>query len=231
MTDTKIASPALPDHIEETIRSIDRLHAEHRRDATPLQRAVDRVTTLLGRPGFIVVVTAVVNLWVGCNLLAATFGYRAVDPPPFPWLAGVVSLTSLYMVVLILATQRREDLLARHREQLILELALLSEQKTAKVIELLEEFRRDSPLIHDRVDRQANSMAQPADPQQMLDAIKEIRAEAAQISGAASAAEDNAPARPGDRRSRDRSMRGSPPKPADPKRMPRNLKPRARAAD
>jgi uncharacterized membrane protein len=206
MPDTKLASPVLPDHIEETIRSIDRLHAEHRRDATPLQRAVDRMTTLLGRPGFILLVTVIVALWVGGNLLAAAFGHRAIDPPPFSGLAGVVSLASLYMVVLILATQRREDQLAQHREQLILELALLSEQKTAKVIELLEEFRRDSPLIHNRVDRQADSMAQPADPQQMLDAIKEIRAEAAQVSGAASGA-------------------------ASAKRAPRNPKPRARAAD
>jgi uncharacterized membrane protein len=230
MADPKIASPVLPDHIEETIRSIDRLHAEHRRDATPLQRAVDRVTTLLGRPGFILLVTVIVALWVGGNLLAVAFGHRAIDPPPFSGLAGAISLASLYMVVLILATQRREDQLARHREQLILELALLSEQKTAKVIELLEEFRRNSPLIHDRVDRQADSMAQPADPQQMLDAIKEIRAEAAQLSGAASGAEDKGPARPGDHRSRDRA-RGTPPKPAGAKRAPRNPKPRARAAD
>jgi uncharacterized membrane protein len=187
MADPTAAPPLLPAHIEETIRSIDRLHAEHRRDATPLQSAVDRMTTLLSRPGFIGVVTAIVVGWVSFNLLVAALGYRAIDPAPFSGLAGAVSLASLYMVVLILATQRREDQLAQHREQLILELALLSEQKTAKVIELLEEFRRDSPLIHDRVDRQADSMAQPADPQQMLDAIKEIRAEAAQISGAAGA--------------------------------------------
>src|SRR5271166_46880 len=36
--------PILPAHIEETIRSIAQLHAEHRENATPLQRAVDRVT-------------------------------------------------------------------------------------------------------------------------------------------------------------------------------------------
>ena len=47
------------------------------------------------------------------------------------------------MVVLILATQRREYQLAQLREQLTLELAILSEQKTAKVIQLLEESRRD----------------------------------------------------------------------------------------
>jgi uncharacterized membrane protein len=222
MADANAPPLALPDHIEETLRSIDRLHAEHRRDATPLQRAVERVTTLLGRPGFIFVVTAIVVVWVGGNLLAAALGHRPIDPPPFSGLAGAVSLASLYMVVLILATQRREDQLAQHREQLILELALLSEQKTAKVIELLEEFRRDSPLIHNRVDRQADTMAQPADPQQMLDAIKEIRSEAAQLSGAASGAEDKAPAEPGDPQRRKRPAA---------KRPSRNSKTRARAAD
>ena len=42
--------PLLPAHIEETIRSIARLHAEHHQNATPLQRATDRITTLVGSP-------------------------------------------------------------------------------------------------------------------------------------------------------------------------------------
>jgi uncharacterized membrane protein len=67
------------------------------------------------------------------------------------------------MVVLILATQRREYQLAQLREQLTLKLAILGEQKTAKVIQLLEESRRDNPLIRNRVDQVAEAMAQPAD--------------------------------------------------------------------
>jgi uncharacterized membrane protein len=173
MADTSIPSPILSDHIEETNRSIARLHAEHHESATPLQRAVDRMTALLGRPGFIGVLTVAVAAWIALNMLAAALGYRPIDPAPFQWLGGAVTLLSLYMVVLILATQRREDLLAQHRELLILELAILSEQKTAKVIQLLEETRRDNPLIHNRVDQEAEAMAQPADPQSVLAAIKE----------------------------------------------------------
>jgi uncharacterized membrane protein len=99
--------------------------------------------------------------------------------------ALAVSLVLLYLVVVILATQRREYQLAQLREQLTLELAILSEQKTAKVIQLLEESRRDNPLIRDRVDQEADAMAQPADPQSVLDAIKETHAEPEQISGGA----------------------------------------------
>jgi uncharacterized membrane protein len=178
VADTNAPPPILPAHLEETIGSITRLHAEHHQNATPLQRAVDRMTALLGRPGFIGVLTIIVVGWMSLNLLAAALGYRPIDPPPFSGLGSAVSLVSLYMVVLILATQRREDQLAQHREHLILELALLGEQKTAKVIELLEEFRRDNPLIRNRIDQEAADMAQPADPQRVLDAIKEIHAEA-----------------------------------------------------
>jgi len=131
------------------------------------------MTTLLSRPWLIGVITVIVVSWISLNLLAATLGARPIDPPPFAWLGGAVSLISLYMVVLILATQRREDQLAQRRELLILELAILAEQKTAKVIQLLEESRRDNPLIRNRVDPEAEAMAQPADPKSVLDAITE----------------------------------------------------------
>ena len=185
MGDANAPPPILPTHIEETIRSIAQLHAEYHENATPLQRVVDYMTALLGRPRFIVVLTVIVAGWIGLNLLAAALGYRPIDPPPFPRLGGAASLVSLYMVVLILATQRREDRLGQRREMLILELAILGEQKTAKVSQLLEEFRRDSPSIHNQVDQEADAMAQPADPQSVLDVIKESHTKAEQAGGAA----------------------------------------------
>ncbi|WP_158814122.1 DUF1003 domain-containing protein [Methylocapsa sp. S129] len=172
--------PILPIHIEETIRSIARLHAEHHGAASPQQRAMDRLTALLGRPLCIGVLGLVIIGWIGANLLALALGRQPIDPPPFAWLDGGASLVSLFMVVLILGSQRHEEEIAQHRELLTLELAILSEQKTAKVIQLLEEVRRDNPLIHDRVDQEAEVMAQPANPQSVLDAIKETHAAAAE---------------------------------------------------
>ena len=79
------------------------------------------------------------------------------------------------MTILILTTQRREDELAGLREQLILELAILTEQKSAKIIALLEELRRDAPNISDREDRQAEALSTPADPNAVADALKETQ--------------------------------------------------------
>jgi uncharacterized membrane protein len=172
MTKANEAPPILPDHVEETIRSIKRLHAEHHVRATPQQRAVARVTSLISRPLFVAILVVAIGGWIVVNALAAAFAHSAIDPPPFQWLQGTMTFVSLLMVVFILGAQRHEDELNNHRELLTLELAILSEQKTAKVIQLLEEFRRDSPELHDRVDHEANAMAQPSDPQTVLDAIK-----------------------------------------------------------
>jgi uncharacterized membrane protein len=83
---------------------------------------------LLGRPRFIGAISLVIVAWIGLNLLSASLGDYAIDAPPFPWLGEATSLISLYMVVPILISQKREDQLAQHREMLILELAILSEQ-------------------------------------------------------------------------------------------------------
>ena len=60
------------------------------------------------------------------------------------------------------------------REQMTLESALLTEQKTRKIIELLEELRRDSPGVHDRLDVEAEQMAAKADPHEVLAVIAEV---------------------------------------------------------
>ena len=182
MPETDTASSILPVHIEETIQSIAGLNAEHHASGTHHQRVVDRITSLLGRASFIATLTAFVVSWVSLNCLALALGYRAPDPPPFAWLAGASSLASLYLVILILTTQSGDDRLTQRRELLNLELTILSEQKIAKVVALLEELRQDSPHLHNRVDELAEAMARPADPQSVIEAMKETRSESAHAS-------------------------------------------------
>ena len=101
--------PFLPTHIEDTIRSVAWLHAEHHQATTRLRRFVDRLTALVGQPRFIGAATCVAMLWLGGNLLALRLGGTVVDPPPFAWFDGGVSLPALYIALLILTTQRRAD--------------------------------------------------------------------------------------------------------------------------
>jgi uncharacterized membrane protein len=165
-----------PPHVELATGSIARLQAEHRQQATRSERVVERMVDAVGRPRVVWLFTAFVAAWVVLNLLAKPLGYHQFDEPPFFWLGNLGTLCSLYMVILILATQRREQVLAKHHEQLTLELTMLSEQKTAKIIQLLEELRRDSPHLANRADPEAEIMASPVNPLAVLDAIRDLQA-------------------------------------------------------
>ena len=85
----------------------------------------------------------------------------------------VAQALGLFITVLILIQQRHENDLTQLREQLTLELAILGEQKNAKIIQLLEEMRRDSPHLRNRVDDEAEALSVPADPAAVLEAIME----------------------------------------------------------
>ncbi|HXA38797.1 MAG TPA: DUF1003 domain-containing protein [Phenylobacterium sp.] len=165
--------PLMPAHIEQTLQAIARLHLEHHRGATPWQRTVDRLTRFFGRPRFAAMLVAFLAAWLALNLALLVTRGRTFDPPPFSALQGLATGVALFMTVFILITQRRSDQLSELREQLTLELALLSEQKAAKMIELLEELRRDMPNVVNRVDGEAEALAKPADPEAELVALKE----------------------------------------------------------
>ena len=168
---SETVDPVVPPHVEDTVRTIERLHAQHAANATRMQRLIDQVTAVAGRPAFIVIFTTAVFIWIGLNLVLPGFGRRALDPPPFSALQTVITALAFYVSINILASQRRADQLASRREQLTLELAIIAERKTAKIIELIEEMRRDHPELKNRVDDQAAAMAAPSDAQAVLDAI------------------------------------------------------------
>jgi uncharacterized membrane protein len=112
-----------------------------------------------------------VVVWIGVNLLAGVIGYRPLDPPPFAGLTSAVSVVSIFLVILILVAEQRADAPTERREQLTLELAILSERKIAKAIQLLEELRRDGGQPRDKEDAEAADMARPADPEAVIAAI------------------------------------------------------------
>jgi uncharacterized membrane protein len=168
-----VEPPILPPHIEATVQAIARLHLAHHRRATPTQKVVERMTTVVGHPYFIAAVTFTVALWIAGNLFLERWAHWSLDRPAFPWLQGAGELAALYITALVLISQRRKDELAELREQLTLELAIMTEQKGAKIIALLEEMRRDNPLLVNRLDSEAEAMARPADPEAVFEAFKE----------------------------------------------------------
>ncbi len=167
----------LPAHIEDSVRSIAELHVEHSRQASFSERTIERLIVQLGRPAAAGAIGVIIALWIAANVVLSRMHAQPFDPAPFAYLQGFISAAALLMTVLILTSQRRENRLSERRALLTLQLAMVSEQKVAKLVELVEQQRRDNPLIANRVDEEATAMAQPADHEAMFDAIKDTHTE------------------------------------------------------
>jgi uncharacterized membrane protein len=164
-------------YVHKTAQAIAELHAAHHAQSTKAERGLERAVHYVSRPWFLVLITASVILWIFANQIFLWLGYPTFDPLPFNLLQGVLTLLAVYISLGILAAQRRAGVLADLRAQVTLEHSILTEHKAAKIIELLEELRRDHPEIADRPDHQASALSVPTDPKDVADAISQSHEE------------------------------------------------------
>jgi uncharacterized membrane protein len=72
----------------------------------------------------------------------------------------------------VLIAQRRQTKVTEERAHLDLQINLLTEQKVTKLIHLIEELRRDLPMVRNREDPHAAALEQRTDAAQVLSALK-----------------------------------------------------------
>src|ERR1700730_16453198 len=86
----------LPAHVEGTVQAIVELYAEHRKEASAVEHAIDHATSAIARPLFLGALAFFVTVWIGINLILPLMGGWAFDPPPFDGLFGFITLVSLF---------------------------------------------------------------------------------------------------------------------------------------
>jgi uncharacterized membrane protein len=164
-------------HIAQNVETVAELRARSEENVGKHQRTIERVTAALGRPRSLYFITGFVIVWMVANHFLRTVGQTPFDPAPFFWLQGLVALSSLFMTTMVLTTQNRVTKHAEQRSHLDLQINLLAEQKTAKLIALIEELRRDMPTVRDRVDPVAEVMKEAIDPHAVMTAMEETMEE------------------------------------------------------
>jgi uncharacterized membrane protein len=137
------------------------------------QRIVERISLFAGRPIFLTLILLFVASWLLANLALRQLGLHEFDPAPFFWLQGTLGLGALLTATVVLTKQNRLERLAEQRAHLDLKVTLLTEQKTAKLIHLIEELRRDLPNVRDRHDPEAAALQQSMKPDAVLAALDE----------------------------------------------------------
>lgn len=171
-TDSETAGPET-DQINQNIEAVKKFYIREEQEISPSQRFVERISDFAGRPLFLGIILGFVALWVLVNVELKHSGFRAFDPPPFSLLQGLLGLGALLTATVVLSKQNRSGKLAERREHLDLKVTLLTEQKVAKLINLLEELRRDLPNVKDRHDPEANALQKAMNPDRVLATLDE----------------------------------------------------------
>jgi len=127
-----------PRSVDELLRT--NVEAIRRLDVKALapQSLTDRVAASIerfaGSPPFIWIHVAWFAAWILANTVSPT---RHFDPFPFTFLTLVVSLEAIFLSAFILMSQNVSSRLSERRNQLDLQINLLTEQENTKMLKML----------------------------------------------------------------------------------------------
>ena len=168
----RVLTAPLPDPIAQSIDAIISLHRQEAQDLPAHQKSLEQISAFFGQPRFLYSLLAGFLFWISASLLTQA-GLLPSLLQPFQWSQQGLDAAALLISTGVLVRQARQERFAEQRSQLMLQLNLLSEQKLAKVIALLEELRTDLPNVIDRPDLEAQAMQTAANPIEVLDALQE----------------------------------------------------------
>jgi uncharacterized membrane protein len=160
-------------HVDEAIDAVADLEHDAQEAMSRNQRWIENVTQRIGTPLTVNIVAAFVVLWIAVNLIVLQTSGKTFDPPPFTWLQGIVTLSGLLIAILILTTANRVAQIDTQRAKLHLQINLLNERRTGKLIKMLDEMRRDSPAIPTHDDPEVHQLAEPTNTRDVTQAIEE----------------------------------------------------------
>ena len=169
------APDSLSGHITENIENIAAFQLREQQKVGDSQRRLGSIGDIVGRPGYLLFLLSLIVLWIAANGLGSRFGWSSpLDPPPFAWLQGFLTLVGVVTTTVVLIAQNRHARLDSQRGHLGLQLSLLTEQKVTKLIHLIEELRHDLPMVEDRHDSEAVALQQHTDTAKVLSALETV---------------------------------------------------------
>jgi uncharacterized membrane protein len=128
-----MSSTPIYEHVQEHIELIARHEAEFLARRTRSERAADRIAGFVGSLKYIILHIAFFVAWIGWNTFPAFVAHR-FDAFPYPLLDLIVAMEAILVASFILIRQQRIGRRADEREQLMLQVLLLSEREVTAVL-------------------------------------------------------------------------------------------------
>lgn len=157
----------LSELVIENIEKIIGFQAQQTKQLPWYDRPIEKIAAFFGKSEFLYLQLFFFISWGLCSHFAPA--WLPFGLPKFDFQEMGIDIAALLIATGVLVQQTRQDKLAEQRSHLILQINLLTEQKIAKLIELLSEL----PELKDHYDWETQVMQQATDPQVVLNILKE----------------------------------------------------------
>ena len=123
--------------VMQNIQAVIRMEQEQEHERSTKDKVADSIGTFAGTVTFVAVHLVWFALWAAINTRLLPF-VPAFDPYPFQLLCMIVSLEGVLLSTFVLIKQNRMGQRSDRRNQLDLQINLLTEKEVTKVIQMLE---------------------------------------------------------------------------------------------
>ncbi|MEA2560662.1 MAG: hypothetical protein QOH06_2166 [Acidobacteriota bacterium] len=127
---------ATTESAQQNIETISKLEHEEIERRSVSEKISEAFTRFMGSLTFVVLHLVGMAIWFTWNLGA--FGLKPFDPFPFGIFTLVVSTEGVILAIFVLISQNRMSRLSNQRAHLNLQISLLAEQETTKILQRLK---------------------------------------------------------------------------------------------
>lgn len=156
---------------EQNIRTIARLEQETMEQRAWSERVGDMFTRVMGSLGFVIAHVIGFGLWFTINL-GAIPGVEPFDPFPFGILTLIVSAEGVFLAIFVLLSQNRMSRLSSQRAHLNLQISLLAEQETTKLLQKMQRIADHLGIKETRTDQVVQRLSQDTHLETLAEELK-----------------------------------------------------------
>ena len=162
----------LHSHINEHIELIAKHEQEFLAQRTQSERVADRMASLIGSLTYVVAHIIIFGVWSLWNLLPYP-ELTHFDPFPFPFLDTIFAFEAILVASFILMRQSRMSRRAEERDQLMLQILLLSEREITAVLGVERQIAQRMGLHRVAQDQEISELSEHTSFEDVAQVIKE----------------------------------------------------------
>jgi uncharacterized membrane protein len=169
----EISARATTESAQQNIETIARLEHEEIEKRSRGERLSDVFTRFMGSMTFVVLHLIWLAIWFAWNLGAwVAFGLKPFDPFPFGILTLIVSTEGVILAIFVLISQNRMSRLANQRAHLNLQISLLAEQETTKILQRLKTIADHLDIHGTEEDKEIERLSQSTHLEVLAEELK-----------------------------------------------------------